>query len=223
MATVVQSVSVDLDGESTAVTTGVPAHLSLQDMIDRMRQIADDQQALDDQDQVDGPVQTLQYDSEAYKSPPAPTLGPEGEIVWSAAPEQPPIYGLQVILDWDDDNANVTGARMRRGKLMLQGVYISQTPGDNSGWYTMTGFTAGEIWLDVKFNAKGKLTGTPIAYEQGPVNPLRLQDEEPDESEEFFYSFHVATVQDKVVYQHMLGTIQIPVNYGTFYPYGPAV
>ena len=80
MATVVQSVSVDLDGESTAVTTGVPAHLSLQDMIDRMRQIADDQQALDDQDQVDGPVQTLQYDSEAYKSPPAPTLGPEGEI-----------------------------------------------------------------------------------------------------------------------------------------------
>ena len=223
MATVVQSVSVDLDGESTAVTTGVPAHLSLQDMIDRMRQIADDQQALDDQDQVDGPVQTLQYDSEAYKSPPAPTLGPEGEIVWSAAPEQPPIYGLQVILDWDDDNANVTGARMRRGKLMLQGVYISQTPGDNSGWYTMTGFTAGEIWLDVKFNAKGKLTGTSIAYEQGPVNPLRLQDEEPDESEEFFYSFHVATVQDKVVYQHMLGTIQIPVNYGTFYPYGPAV
>lgn len=86
-----------------------------------------------------------------------------------------------------------------------------------------TGFTAGEIWLDVKFNAKGKLTGTSIAYEQGPVNPLRLQDEEPDESEEFFYSFHVATVQDKVVYQHMLGTIQIPVNYGTFYPYGPAV
>lgn len=55
-------------------------------MIDRMRQIADDQQALDDQDQVDGPVQTLQYDSEAYKSPPAPTLGPEGEIVWGRQP-----------------------------------------------------------------------------------------------------------------------------------------
>lgn len=42
-------------------------------------------------------------------------------------------------------------------------------------------------------------------------------------SEEFFYSFHIATVEDKEVYQHMLGTIQIPLNHGTFYPYGPAV
>ena len=51
-------------------------------------------------------------------------------------------------------------------------------------------------------------------YEQGTVNPLILSDELADESEEFSYSFHIATVQDKEVYQHMLGT---------FYPYGPAI
>lgn len=223
MATVVQGVSVDLAGKTTSVTTGVPAHLSLQDLVDRVQQMATAQDDLDQEQIQDDPVQTLQYDDEAYKSPPAPTLGPEGEIVWTAAPEQSPIYGLQVILTWDDDNANVTGFRMRRGQLMLQGAYIGQTPGDNSGWYAVDGFTAGEIWLDVKFNSKGKLTGTAIMYEQGAVNPLRMQMEEPSDSEVFSYSFHVATLRDKQVFQHMLGTIQIPLHAGTFYPYGPAV
>lgn len=223
MATVIQGVSVDLANRSTTVTTGVPAHLSLQDMIDRVQQIAQDQQALDNDDAQHNPGVTLTYDSEAYKSPAAPTLGPEGEIVWTAAPELPPIYGLQVSLTWDDDNANVTGYRMRRGQLMLQGAYIGQTPGDANGWYAVDGITAGEIWLDVKFNGKGKLTSTSIAYEQGTVNPLRMQTDAPDEGEEYSYSFHISTIADKQVYQHMLGTIQIPVHAGTFYPYGPAV
>ena len=70
---------------------------------------------------------------------------------------------------------------------------------------------------------QGKLTGTSIAYEQGAVNPLRLQMEEGDPSEVFSYSFHLATIRDKEVIQHMLGTIQVPVYGGTFYPYGPAI
>ena len=106
---------------------------------------------------------------------------------------------------------------------MLQGAYIGQTPGDANGWYAVDGITAGEIWLDVKFNGKGKLTSTSIAYEQGTVNPLRMQTDAPDEGEEYSYSFHISTIADKQVYQHMLGTIQIPVHAGTFYPYGPAV
>lgn len=224
MATSVQGVTVDLAGKSTSLNTGVPAHLSLQDMVDRVQQLASGQETLDQDQQQDNPMLTLQYDDEAYKSPDAPTLGPSGEIVWTEAPDKPPVYDLQVELDWSDDNTEVTGYRMRRGKLMLQGVYIGQTPGDDtSGWFTKEGFTGGEIWLDVKFNGKGKLTGTSIMYEQGTVNPLILTDELADESEEFSYSFHIATVQDKEVYQHMLGTIQIPLNHGTFYPYGPAI
>ena len=40
-----------------------------------------------------------------------------------------------------------------------------------------------------------------IAYEQGAVNPLRLQMEEGDPSEVFSYSFHLATIRDKDVYK----------------------
>lgn len=223
MSTAVQGVSVNLAAETTSVNTGVPAHLSLQDLVDRVQQLAAGQDALDQDQDKEGPVTTIQYDPESYKSPDAPTLGPAGEIVWTAAPDKPPLYDLQVDLDWDDDNTNVTGYRMRRGKLMLQGVYIGQTPGDNSGWFSAAGYTSGEIWLDVKFSGKGQLTSTAIMYEQGQTNPLRLQTEEADASEVFSYSFHIATIQDKEVHQHMLGTIQIPVNHGTFYPYGPAI
>ena len=98
-----------------------------------------------------------------------------------------------------------------------------QIPTPNSGEWFASSCTAGEIWLDVKFSGMGKLTGTSIAYEQGTVNPLRLQMEEGDPSEVFSYSFHLATIKDKEVIQHMLGTIQVPVYGGTFYPYGPAV
>ena len=223
MATVVQGLLVDLDGETTSINTGVPAHLSLQDMIDRVQQIAQDQQILDDEDQGSGPVQTLTYDDEAYNSPPAPTIGPEGQVVLTAAPDVPPGYGFECRLNWDDDHATVTGCRIRPGKIMLNGNYIATAPQVTSGEWYQSDLTSGDVWLDVKFNGKGKLTGTSISYEQGSVNPLRLQGEEPEESEEFSYSFHIATLKDKEVMQHMLGTIQIPVYGGTFYPYGPAI
>lgn len=223
MATVIQGVSVELAGKTTSITTGIPSHLSLQDMIDRVGQMAQEQRDLDDDDQQDGPVQTLTYDDEAYKSPPAPTVGPEGQVVLTAAPDTPPGYGFETRLNWDDDHATVTGCRIRPGKIMLNGSYITSAPqADSTGWH-QDDLKAGEIWLDVKFNHKGKLTGTSIMYEQGPVNPLRLQTEEPDAGEIFTYSFHLATIKDKEVMQHMLGTIQIPVYGGTYYPYGPAV
>ena len=223
MATVVQGVSVDLAGETTSLTTGVPSHLSLQDMVDRIQQMAADQQELDQEQQQDNPVQTLQYDDEAYKSPDAPTIGPEGGMVWSEAPEQPPAYGYQVTLERAEGSDDITGCRIRPGKLMLSGRYIGTVPTPNSGEWFASSCTAGEIWLDVKFSGKGKLTGTSIAYEQGAVNPLRLQMEEGDPSEVFSYSFHLATIKDKEVIQHILGTIQVPVYGGTFYPYGPAI
>lgn len=223
MATVVQGLQVDLDGETTSISTGVPVHLSLQDMIDRVQQLAQDQHDLDDEDHGNGPTQTLTYDHEAYNSPPAPTIGPEGQVVLTAAPDVVPGYGFECRLNWDDDHATVTGCRIRPGNIMLNGNYIATAPQVTSGEWYESDLTAGDVWLDVKFNNKGKLTGTSIAYEQGAVNPLRLQSEEPDSGEVFSYSFHLATLKDKEVIQHMLGTIQIPVYGGTYYPYGPAI
>lgn len=104
MDTVVQSVSVDVDGGRTSLRLGAPGHLSLQDMIDRVRQMAAAQQDLDEeQDGSDTPAAGLTWDMEASQSPPAPTVGPEGKMVWATAPAIPPVYALQVALDWDDD------------------------------------------------------------------------------------------------------------------------
>ena len=220
MASAVQGVSVNLAAETTSVNTGVPAHLSLQDMVDRVQQLASGQETLDQDQDKEGPVTTLQYDPEAYKSPDAPTLGPAGEIVWTAAPEATPGYGFETRLDWDDEGKEVTGCRIRPGKILLNGSYIATAPETSGDWY-QSPMTSGEIWLDVKFNSKGKLTGCSVMYEQGSVEPLMLQ-AGADEGRPGSYSFHIATISGKEVIQYALGMIQIPVYGGTYYPYGPA-
>ena len=42
------------------------------------------------------------------------------------------------------------------------------------------------------------------------------------EKEQYSYSFHVATIKDKQVIQHMLGDIQLPIKVASTYPDGPA-
>ncbi len=223
MSTVVQGVNVDLAGNRTSINTGVPAHLSLQDMMDRAKSLQSGQDDLDQDDQQDNPVQTLQYDDDARKSPEAPTFGPEGEVVWTEAPDRPAGFGFQVVLDWDDDNTTVTGYRLRPGLLLLNGTtFCNAAPEPTEGDWYKGSVTSGEIWLNVRFSGKGKYQGSTVAYSQGQVNPLRLQPEEP-EGEEFYYSFHLATITaDHEVIQYALGSIQIPVHGGSNYPYGPA-
>ena len=223
MSTVVQGVSVDLAGSSTSINTGVPAHLSLQDMLDRAKSLQSGQDVLDQDDQQDNPILTIQYDDNAYKSPEAPTIGPEGEVIWNEAPDRPAGFGFQVVLDWDDDNTTVTGYRLRPGLLLLNGTtFCNAAPEPTEGDWYKGAVTSGEIWLNVRFSGKGKYQGSTVAYSQGQVNPLRLQPEEPD-GEEFYYSFHLATITpDHEVIQYELGSIQIPVHGGSNYPYGPA-
>lgn len=157
MSTVVQGVSVDLAGSRTSINTGVPAHLSLQDMMDRAKSLQSGQDDLDQDDQQDNPVQTLQYDDDARKSPEAPTFGPEGEVVWTEAPDRPAVFGFQVVLDWDDDNTTVTGYRLRPGLLLLNGTtFCNAAPEPTEGDWYKGAVTSGEIWLNVRFNGKGK-------------------------------------------------------------------
>lgn len=230
MATIVQEVTVDLFAGTTSISTGVPAHLSLQDMLDRAKKLAAEQQGIGAEDQNEAPGGlSLQYDDEAYKSPDAPSIGPEGGMVWAEAQEMPAGYGFQVTLErsMDSEGGTITGIRMKPGKLMLNGNYIATAPEANNGeWYTDS-ITSGEIWLDVEFTAQGRFSASRIMCEQGPVDPLflRLEAEDPEypRTEPFTYSFHLATINGNEVIQHILGTIQIPVVGGTFYPYGPAV
>ncbi len=112
---------------------------------------------------------------------------------------------------------------LRPGLLLLNGTtFCNAAPEPTEGDWYKGSVTSGEIWLNVRFSGKGKYQGSTVAYSQGPVSPLRLQPEEPD-GEEFYYSFHLATITaDHEAIQYALGSIQIPVHGGSNYPYGPA-
>lgn len=226
MATIVQGVSIDLFSRQTFISTGVPDHLSLQDMLDRVRKYDSNQQELDDEQQNTAAGLTLEYDNEAYQSPEAPTLSPEGGVVWAESQPLPSYYGFQVVAEREmgGDDDTITGCRIRPGKIMLNGSVIATVPqGSVDGWYRDT-ITNGEIWLDVIFTKDGMFDSAVIMCEQGVVEPLVLGLSKDDErTEPYRYSFHLATINGNEVIQHILGTIQIPVVGGTFYPYGPAV
>jgi len=222
MDTVVQSVSVDAGGGRTSLRLGAPGHLSLQDMIDRVRQMAAAQQDLDeDLDKSDTPATGLTWDMEASQSPPAPTVGPEGKMVWASAPAIPPIYALQVALDWDDDFSNVVGSRMREVAFLMDGAKIGQIPGDNNGWKTL-GQTSGEVWVNCIVNKEGAFVSAGVSTQQGPIDIYPPLTAKEGEKEQYSYSFHVATIKDKQVIQHMLGDIQLPIKVASTYPDGPA-
>ena len=222
MDTVVQSVSVDVDGGRTSLRLGAPGHLSLQDMIDRVRQMAAAQQDLDEeQNDSDTPAAGLTWDMEASQSPPAPTVGPEGKMVWATAPAIPPVYALQVALDWDDDFSNVIGSRMREVSFLMDGNKIGQIPGDNGGWKTL-GQTSGEVWENCIVNKEGAFVSASVGTQQGTIDIYPPLTAKEGEKEQYSYSFHVATIKDKQVIQHMLGDIQLPIKVASTYPDGPA-
>lgn len=125
-------------------------------MMDRAKSLQSGQDDLDQDDQQDNPVQTLQYDDDARKSPEAPTFGPEGEVVWTEAPDRPAGFGFQVVLDWDDDNTTVTGYRLRPGLLLLNGTtFCNAAPEPTEGDWYKGAVTSGEIGSMCGSAAKG--------------------------------------------------------------------
>ena len=99
-------------------------------------------------------------------------------MVWASAPAIPPIYALQVALDWDDDFSNVVGSRMREVAFLMDGAKIGQIPGDNNGWKTL-GQTSGEVWVNCIVNKEGAFVSAGVSTQQGPIDiypPLTAKD-----------------------------------------------
>lgn len=220
MNTIVQSVNVDMDSETTSISLGVPDHLSLQDMLERLREMAESQQDLDQEQTNDtvGATQQFSFDTEGEESPPAPSVGPEGKVIWTTSSKENPWYALQVDLDYDESFGVVTGARMREVSFLLYGTKIGAIAGDNDGWKTLDQ-TSGEVWVNCTVNYLGHFVSASVAQGQGAVNiwsPL-----EAEKGTNYSYSFHVATIADNRVMQHMLGDIQLPIKVMSVYPDGP--
>lgn len=220
MRTVIQGVTVDLSAGNTYISTGVPDHLSLQSMIDRQQQLYSNQAAMDDrdnQDQVqDNPALSLTYDSNARISPKAPTVSPRGEVIWSSATPEPNDYGFRVQLEYDEDGQK-TGATITPGKIMLHGRVLGDAPASKD-----LPMMEGEVWLNLILNETEEITGMAVISSAGTVDPFMLTSiDGARPSRLFYYSFPLAVIKGDEVIQYALGTIQLPVGGGTYYPWGP--
>lgn len=220
MRTVIQGVTVDLSAGNTYISTGVPDHLSLQSMVDRQQQLYSNQAAMDDrdnQDQVqDNPALSLTYDSNARISPKAPTVSPRGEVIWSSATPEPNDYGFRVQLEYNEDGQK-TGATITPGKIMLNGRVLGDAPASKD-----LPMMEGEVWLNLILNENEEITGMAVISSAGAVDPFMLTSIDGSRpSRLFYYSFPLAVIKGDEVIQYALGTIQLPVGGGTYYPWGP--
>lgn len=220
MRTVIQGVTVDLYAGNTYVSTGVPDHLSLQSMIDRQQQLYNDQAAMDardNQDQVqEGQKTELTYDPNARISPKAPTVGPRGEVIWSSATPEPNDYGFRIQLEYDENNQK-TGATITPGKILLDGRVLGDAPTSKD-----LPMMEGEVWLNLVLNEAETITGMAVISSAGTVDPLMLLNVDGKRpSRLFYYSFPLAVIKGDEVIQYAMGTIQLPVAGGTYYPWGP--
>lgn len=220
MLTVIQGVTIDLFSGNTDVSTGVPDHLSLQSMIDRQQQLYNDQAAMDVREsqerQVEDQKTDLAYDPNARISPKAPTVSPRGEIIWSSATPEPNDYGFRVQLEYDENNQK-TGATITPGKIMLNGRVLGDAPASKD-----LPIMEGEVWLNLLLNESETITGMAVISSAGTVDPLMLLNVDGNRpSRTFYYSFPLAVIKGDEVIQYAMGTIQLPVAGGTYYPWGP--
>ena len=220
MLTVIQGITVDLFSGNTDIATGVPDHLSLQSMIDRQQQLYNDQAAMDaresQEQQVEDQKTELTYDPNARISPKAPTVGPRGEVIWTATPKEPNDYGFRVQLEYNE-NGQKTGATITPGKIMLNGRVLGDAPESKD-----LPMMEGEVWLNLLLNESETITGMAVISSAGTVDPLMLLNVDGNRpSRTFYYSFPLAVIKGDEVIQYAMGTIQLPVAGGTYYPWGP--
>ena len=80
----------------------------------------------------------------------------------------------------------------------------------------------GEVWLNLLLNENEEITGMAVISSAGTVDPFMLTSiDGARPSRLFYYSFPLAVIKGDEVIQYALGTIQLPVGGGTYYPWGP--
>lgn len=164
----------------------------------------------------DNPALSLTYDSNARISPKAPTVSPRGEVIWSSATPEPNDYGFRVQLEYDEDGQK-TGATITPGKIMLHGRVLGDAPASKD-----LPMMEGEVWLNLILNETEEITGMAVISSAGTVDPFMLTSiDGARPSRLFYYSFPLAVIKGDEVIQYALGTIQLPVGGGTYYPWGP--
>lgn len=235
MRTVVQEITLDLKTGVSDVTVGAPEQLSLQDSIDKSRQLAeamrDTANASSRTNSGDGSAGGVLPDGGGgspgpdpdRKNPELPSVGPSVKI---GQAQEPPAMGTSAVevgfqcrLSYDDAG-KVNEAYIRQGKAMYAGNYIGGMlpEGSGSGGWVKSPTTAGEVWLKITLDKDAKYMGSYLTAVGGVSDPVQLGEEDRQTPYEYF--FHLATINGNKVIQHQVGTVYLQYDPGTFGPSG---
>lgn len=232
MRSVIQEISLDLKTGVSEVTVGAPEQISLQDSIDRSRQLAealrhtawasasDGGGSPDGGGSLEGGGGPSGADDEV---PELPSVGPSVKLLQA---QEPPAWGTSAVevgfqcrLSYGSDG-KVADAYIRQGKAVYAGNYIGGLlpEGDGSGGWVKSPVTSGEIWLKVLLEKDTKYLGSFLSAVGGVSDPVRLAEE--DRKTPYEYYFHLATIDGNKVVQHQAGAVYLQIHPGTFGPSG---
>lgn len=236
MQTVIQEVSLNLQTGVSRIKIGAPKKLSLQDSIDKSKQLAaalrDTSQASASTSSGDGSAGGIVPDGgggspgpvQDDKKPELPSVGPSVKI---GQAQEPPAMGTSAVevgfqcrLAYDDAG-KVNEAYIRQGKAMYAGNYIGGMlpEGAGAGGWVKSPTTSGEVWLKVQLDKDGKYMGSYLSAVGGVSDPVTLM-MEFERDTPYDYYFHLATIDGNKVVQHQTGTIYLQIHPGTFGPSG---
>lgn len=235
MRSVIQEITLDLKTGASDVTVGAAEQLSLQDSIDKSKQLAealrDTSQASASTSSGDGSAGGVGPDGGGGspgpdlddKKPELPSVGPSVKI---GQAQEPPAMGTSAVevgfqcrLAYDDAG-KVNEAYIRQGKAMYAGNYIGGMlpEGAGSGGWVKSPTTSGEVWLKVQLDKDAKYMGSYLSAVGGVSDPVTLAEE--DRETPYDYYFHLATIDGNKVVQHQAGTVYLQIHPGTFGPAG---
>ena len=233
MRSVIQEISLDLKTGVSDVTVGAPEQISLQDSIDRSRQLAEALRRTawaDSSTSAGGGSSGGGSGSGGGGSsgaddevPELPSVGPSVKLLQA---QEPPAWGTSAVevgfqcrLSYGSDG-KVSDAYIRQGKAIYAGNYSGGLlpEGAGSGGWVKSPVTSGEIWLKIRLDKDAKYLGSSLSAAGGVSDPVRLEEE--DRETPYEYYFHLATIDGNKVVQHQAGTVYLLIHPGTFGPTG---
>lgn len=131
-------------------------------------------------------------------------------------------YGFEVQLEFNEQGTR-TGIKVRPGIVMLNGKSLGKFPEtlQDEPWYYSAFTQDGPVYLRLTLDDYSMVTGSAIEFELATPKIYNLViGAEQKEDPPFTYSFLLADIKEKQVIQYLLGTVQLPVGGGTFFPYG---
>lgn len=210
MRSVIQEITLDLKTGASDVTVGAAEQLSLQDSIDKSKQLADalrnTSQASASSSSGDGSAGgvgpggggTIPSPDMDDKKPELPSVGPSVKI---GQAQEPPAMGTSAVevgfqcrLAYDDAG-KVNEAYIRQGKAMYAGNYIGGMlpEGAGSGGWVKSPTTSGEVWLKVQLDKDAKYMGSYLSAVGGVTDPVKLGEEDRQTPYEYFSTLPPST------------------------------